>query len=132
MAYVGIDIEQFIRDPYGSGIQRVLQYLAREWPVETVQADFVVPIDDQFALLSPPQAAELLTIPFLPRPADSDLRVLVRDALRGMDPLRVKSGDLLAIYDAWLLPEVSYLPSVLERFEPVSYTHLTLPTTSRV
>jgi hypothetical protein len=29
----------------------------------------------------------------------------------------VKDGDLLAIYDAWLLPEVSYLPSVLERFE---------------
>ena len=29
----------------------------------------------------------------------------------------MKDGDLLSIYDAWLLPEVSYLPSVLRRFE---------------
>ena len=36
--YVGIDIEQFVRDPYASGIQRVLQYLALEWPVDDVQA----------------------------------------------------------------------------------------------
>ena len=28
----------------------------------------------------------------------------------------MRPGDLLSIYDAWLLPEVSYLPSVLERF----------------
>jgi glycosyltransferase involved in cell wall biosynthesis len=29
----------------------------------------------------------------------------------------VNLGDLVAIYDAWLLPEVSYLPSVLERLD---------------
>ena len=117
MTYVGIDIEQFVRAPYGSGIQRVLQYLAREWPSGDVQADFVVPMDDRYALLTPAQATDLLTIPFLPREADQDVRFLVRDHLAALDPIRVKGGDLLAIYDSWLLPEVSYLPSVLERFE---------------
>lgn len=115
--YVGIDIEQFVRDPYGSGIQRVLQYLAREWPDDAAQADFVVPIGDQFGLLTPAQAAELISIPFTPRDAGEDLRGLVTGALATMAPTLVKTGDLLAIYDAWLLPEVSYLPSVLERFE---------------
>ena len=71
--YVGIDIEQFVRDPYGSGIQRVLQYLAREWPSDIVQADFVVPFDGAHALLRPEQAAELVSIPFLPREPGSDL-----------------------------------------------------------
>ena len=52
VTYVGIDIEQFVRDPYGSGIQRVLQYLAREWPRGDVQSDFVVPVGEQYGLLS--------------------------------------------------------------------------------
>jgi len=115
--YVGIDIEQFVRDPYASGIQRVLQYLAKEWPVEQVRADFVVPLGDRFGLLTPAQAADLISIAFAPRAPGDDLRQLVSDALARMSPLVVKPGDLLAIYDAWLLPEVSYLPSVLERFE---------------
>ena len=117
MTYVGIDIEQFVRDPYGSGIQRVLQYLAEEWPSERVQADFVVPIGDTYGLLTPQQAYELLSIPFTPQEPGADLRQLVGGGLEAINPLRVKPGDLLSIYDAWLLPEVSYLPSVLERFE---------------
>ena len=64
--HIGIDIEQFVRDPYGSGIQRVLQQLARHWPAG-VGADFVVPIGDEFGLLTPVQAAEVLTIPFAAR-----------------------------------------------------------------
>ena len=44
-ARVGIDIEQFMRDPYGTGIQRVLQYLAIAWPAD-VPADFLVPAAD--------------------------------------------------------------------------------------
>ncbi|MCX6432161.1 MAG: glycosyltransferase, partial [Actinobacteria bacterium] len=80
-------------------------------------ADFVVPFDGAHALLTPEQAAELVSIPFLPREPGSDLRELVHDHLVDLNPMRVKPGDLLAIYDSWLLPEVSYLPSVLERFE---------------
>jgi glycosyltransferase involved in cell wall biosynthesis len=115
--YVGIDIEQFVRDPYGSGIQRVLQYLAEEWPADVVQADFVAPLGEHHALLTPEQAADLIAVAFAPRHPDADLRFLVRDRLAEMAPTIVKAGDLLAIYDAWLLPEVSYLPSVLQRFE---------------
>ena len=115
--YVGIDIEQFVRDPYASGIQRVLQYLAKEWPTDVAQADFVVPVGDRYGLLSPAQASHLISIAFAPRQPDDDLRQLVDTALAEVHPLLVKPGDLLAIYDAWLLPEVSYLPSVLERFE---------------
>ncbi|MDO8307646.1 MAG: glycosyltransferase [Actinomycetota bacterium] len=114
--HVGIDIEQFATDPYGSGIQRVLQYLAREWPGERVQADFVVPRGRGFALLSPVQAADVLSVPFEPRAEGDDLRAAVARALDRQEAPVVMAGDLLALYDAWLLPEVSYLPSVLERF----------------
>ena len=115
--YVGIDIEQFLRDPYGSGIQRVLQQLALNWPSDLVQADFVVPHQGEFALLTPEQAGELLSIPFQPRDKDSDLRADVEATFAAIESPRVKLGELLSIYDSWLLPEVSYLPSVLERFE---------------
>jgi glycosyltransferase involved in cell wall biosynthesis len=115
--YVGIDIEQFFRDPCGSGIQRVLQQLALNWPSDQVQADFVVPDKGEFALLSPEQAGELLSIPFLPRDKDVDLRAEVEAKLAATVASRVKLGELLSIYDSWMLPEVSYLPSVLERFE---------------
>ncbi len=66
---VGLDIEQFVRDPYGSGIQRVLQYLALTWPSGDVEPHFVVPVlyispRTEFHLLSASLAAEILTIPF--------------------------------------------------------------------
>lgn len=120
MTYVGIDLEQFVRDPYGSGIQRVLQYLAIEWPTELASADFVVPAGDQYVLLTPAQAAEVLTIPFAPRESGIDVRDLVTAAIDACDAVRVKAGDLVAIYDTWLLPEVSYLPAVLDRFTLMS------------
>lgn len=86
MRYVGVDIEQFVTDPYGSGIQRVLQYLAKEWPSGDLQADFVVPWQQGHALLSPGQAAALLSIPFTPRDPDDDLRELVLGYLADLDP----------------------------------------------
>ena len=64
MTHVGIDLEQFIADPYTSGIQRVLQYLAREWPREEVWCDFVIPFRDEFVLATPQQASTLLNEAF--------------------------------------------------------------------
>jgi glycosyltransferase involved in cell wall biosynthesis len=128
--HVGIDIEQFVRDPYGSGIQRVLQQLALHWPTY-VDADFVVPVGNEFGLLTPAQAGEVLSIPFASREGDgdgvrsTDLRDAVAGRVSDLNPQHVKAGDLLAIYDAWLLPEVSYLPGVLTRFESM---HRCLPT----
>ena len=117
MRYVGVDIEQFVTDPYGSGIQRVLQYLAREWPSGDVEADFVVPWQEGHALLTRAQAADLLSIPFTPRDPDDDLRQLVLGRLAALNPLVVTTAELLTMFDAWLLAEVSYLPSVLRRLE---------------
>ncbi len=124
MTYVGIDIEQFTHDPYGTGIQRVLQYLAQCWPEGEVQADFVVPNParvGEFLLLSPQKAATLIAIAFEHREPDSDVLGVVHEKLATFVAERevkvVKLGDLVSLYDSWLLPEVSYLPSVLERFE---------------
>jgi glycosyltransferase involved in cell wall biosynthesis len=92
------------------------------WP-DDVGADFVVPFGDEFGLLPPVQAGEVLSIPFDAREGDgdgvrgADLRDVVSVRISELAPQRVKAGDLLAIYDSWLLPEVSYLPGVLSRFE---------------
>ena len=113
---VGIDLEQFARDPYGSGIQRVLQQLALNWPTGEIEADFIFPDGDLFALLDPHQAHLILSIPFGQLEPDSDLREVVRVAIHGAEGPRVRGADLLSLYTSWLLPEVSYLPQVLERF----------------
>lgn len=117
MTHVGIDLEQFVTDPHGSGIQRVLQYLAKAWPQDGMTAEFVVPWDGGHALLTREQSAELLTIPFLPRGGEHDLREPVLARIAEFDPVPLTQAELLDVFDAWLLAEVSYLPSVLRRFE---------------
>jgi glycosyltransferase involved in cell wall biosynthesis len=117
MRHLGIDIEQFVADPHGSGIQRVLQYLAKEWPAGDLVPTFVVPWQGGHALLDRKQAADLLTIPFLPRGGEHDLTEPVQARLAEFDPAPLTSDELLEVFDAWLLAEVSYLPSVLRRFE---------------
>lgn len=115
--FVGIDLEQFVRDPQSSGIQRVLQNLARFWP-EDVDARFVVPFERGFVLITPQEAAELIDQAFLSDHAD-DIRTRVSTHLEHIASSRpiVGLSQLLSIFHAWLLPEVSYLPAVLERFE---------------
>ena len=122
MTTVGIDLEQFIRDPYGTGIQRVLQQLALNWPKGEIKAEFVVPNSrGSFTLIDRQAAAELLSLPFQERLPDDDLRQSVNEFLEQQEQrastVQVNLGDLVAIYDAWILPEVSYLPSVLERID---------------
>ena len=116
MTRVGIDLGQFIADPYASGIQRVLQYLAREWPSEEVPADFVIPFADEYLIASPHQAAELLNEAFTAA-SPTALREIVAARVQqlGDECPHVGLGTLVAIYSRWVLPEVSYLPSVLER-----------------
>ena len=121
MTHIGIDLEQFLTDPYGSGIQRVLQQLALWWPEDEASADFVVPVRGEFALLPPAEAAGLLSLPFAARDPEADLASQVRDRVESLDIPRVKAGDLLAIYDCWLLPEVSYLPSVHQRARQLAH-----------
>ena len=116
---VGIDIEQFLRDPYATGIQRVLQYLAKEWPAD-VAASFVVPmprVDDAFILLEPNQAAELLSLPFEFIGDRAHLKMAVDEWVEAHANAIRTTRQLHEEFDAWLLPEVSYLPSVVSRFE---------------
>lgn len=129
MSVIGIDLEQFVRDPYPTGIQRVLQQLALNWPSDVAEAQFVVPVDDRrFALLDPAHAGELLTLPFIDRDSDDpdfDAGHALRlDVAAAIERLRADStipkvtlGQLISLYDTWLLAEVSYLPSVLQRLE---------------
>ena len=119
---IGIDIEQFMRDPYGTGIQRVLQYLAIQWPAD-LAADFLVPAGDGLLRrLTPQQAAELISVPFAAHPPEVDLRGAVDAQVDALDAPVIAVADLPDAYGAWLLPEVSYLPAVLERFEAARRT----------
>lgn len=116
---VGVDIEQFLRDPYATGIQRVLQYLAKKWPRD-VAAAFVVPlpqVDDAFVLLAPDQAAELLSLPFEFTGDRAHLKMAVQEWVDGHADTIHTTRQLHEAFDAWLLAEVSYLPSVVSRFE---------------
>ena len=117
MSVLAIDLEQFVRDPYGTGIQRVLQGMARHWPNEVVEAQFVIPWNDELALLDSEQASALLDLPFQDHPDDVDLRFVIRDHLAELQPVRLDLGRLLALVDGWFLPEVSYLEQVLDRAE---------------
>lgn len=118
MRYVGVDLEQFVVDPQSSGIQRVLQQLARHWPNDQVHGDFVVPLGDRFLLLDAQRADALLSLAFTVNSGE-ELREAVGLHLEEL-ATQVPSVDdrtLLSIFNFWLLPEVSYLPSVLQRFE---------------
>ena len=117
MTRVGIDLEQYIVDPYGSGIQRVLQQLALLWPSDGPAADFVVPAGDGFHVLAPSDAAALLSIPFGSNAGDAgQLRQGVQAFLTSLDLPTVGLAEVLEPLNGWLLPEVTYLPSVHRRF----------------
>jgi len=120
MITVGMDLEQFLDDPFGSGIQRVLQQLAAQWPGADVRALFVVPDDGQFVVLNRDQVSAILALPFTLTRSEVEERGLaahVRDAFGSLDVSRFSSDELIETLDIWCLPEVSYLPSVLDRFE---------------
>jgi glycosyltransferase involved in cell wall biosynthesis len=97
-------------------LESLLHQLALNWPTD-VPASFVVPFQGGFGLLTPEEATGLLALPFAPRDPETDLRYLVNAFLEETVTLTVQLGDLLAVHDVWLLPEVTYLPSVLQRLE---------------
>jgi glycosyltransferase involved in cell wall biosynthesis len=121
---VGIDIEQFVRDPYGSGIQRVLQYLAITWPEGDVEPVFITPLPEsprgEFVALNPAQAAELLSIPFAPpieqTVGDRNVVEEVQLALLASGAPVLPLSQVMSTCHIWFLPEVTYLPQVLARF----------------
>ena len=112
---VGIDIEQFVRDPYGSGIQRVLQYLAITWPESDVEPVFFAPLPEspraEFLALNAAQAAELLSIPFAPpiEQTIDDRNVVeeVRLALLISDAPILSLSQVVSTCHIWFLFEVN-------------------------
>ena len=116
---LGVDLEQYVADPQSSGIQRVLQQLARTWPSEIIEADFVVPSRDGsracFALLTAQEADSLISMAFESEDSTHSLRERVLTWVESQQVPKVSEAELMAMYDAWLVPEVSYLPTVLQR-----------------
>lgn len=121
MSFVGIDLEQFVTDPYGSGIQRVLQNLAREWPREEHECSFVVPRAGKYLLLSADEAYSVISLAFS-EASHEDARRAIDASLANLAERvpSVELGSLMALFHSWLLPEVTYLPSALDRFEMFS------------
>jgi glycosyltransferase involved in cell wall biosynthesis len=113
---VGIDIEQFVLDPFASGVQRVLQYLAKEWPAN-LPARFVVPRADHYKLLTPDQAYTLISIPFDSGITGLDLGEAVTEHVHELETETCSETELMSMFTTWFLPEVTYEPSVLRRFE---------------
>jgi hypothetical protein len=75
MTTIGIGLEQFIRDPHGTGMQRVLQQPALRWPACEIQAEFVVPnARATSTLIDRATSTERLALPFVERSPGVDLR----------------------------------------------------------
>jgi hypothetical protein len=113
---VGIDIEQFVLDPFASGVQRVLQYLAKEWPAD-LPARFAIPRADHYKLLTPEQACALISIPFDSGITGLDLGKAVTEHVHQLETETCSESELMNMFTTWFLPEVSYEPRVLRRFE---------------
>ncbi|MEC8504492.1 MAG: hypothetical protein VXY57_03115, partial [Actinomycetota bacterium] len=76
MITVGMDLEQFLEDPFGSGIQRVLQQLTVHWPASDVGALFAIPHGDHFVVFDRNQAQEILSLPFTMTRSEAEERGL--------------------------------------------------------
>ena len=115
---IGIDLEQFVTDPFASGVQRVVQYLAKEWP-EEIQADWIVPSETGYALLTSDQAASVISIPFDNPMHVSELSGTICQAIKNLNAPTIAEAELDSHYDLWFLPEVCYTPTVVKRFERI-------------
>jgi len=111
--FVGIDLEQFVLDPHATGIQRVLQYLAREWPADAPAA-FVFTRHDEIVMIDPGTALTLINRAFDERSDEDDLAARIDEALE-RTPVERLARPVEETFTHWLLPEVSYSPSVLQR-----------------
>ncbi len=111
---IGIDLGQFALDPFGSGVQRVLQQLAQHWPEDT-PAEFLVPTDTGFGALEFGGAYQLLSTTFESRPADHEAPALIANRARSLFVNQVSHDRLSQRYSSWLVPEMTYDHGNLQR-----------------
>jgi len=131
---VGIDLEQFCVDPYGSGIQRVLQHMALAWPQGEIEPIFMVPLPEslrgEFIALDSQQASELLSIPFTPTTLghveDRNLVGEIAAQLLSLKAPVLTQSQVLSTCHVWFLPEVTYLDQILKRFSMMAQAMPTL------
>ena len=111
---IGIDLSQFALDPFGSGVQRVLQQLAKHWPSE-VPAEFLLPTSEGFAVLHPVASFELLSSTFESRPADHEAPELIAGQIKSLMFDEIASTKVADRYSSWLVPEMTYDSKILRR-----------------
>ena len=111
---IGIDLGQFALDPFGSGVQRVLQQLAHHWPEDT-PAEFLVPTEAGFGALDPIGAYELLSTTFESRPTDHEAPTLIANRARSLFVGELSFDQLSWRYSSWLVPEMTYDQENLHR-----------------
>ena len=111
---IGIDLGQFALDPFGSGVQRVLQQLAHHWPTDR-PAEFLIPAGDSFHVLSPEAAYQLLSTTFESRPADHEAPGIIAERAQTLLVAEVSSSEIPTRYSSWLVPEMTYNPDNLRR-----------------
>ena len=111
---IGIDLGQFALDPFGSGVQRVLQQLAHHWP-EDIPAEFLVPTEVGFGALDCAGAYQLLSTTFDSRPADHEATALIANRARSLFVNEVGHDQLSQRYSSWLVPEMTYDQGNLQR-----------------
>ena len=111
---IGIDLGQFALDPFGSGVQRVLQQLAHHWPEDT-PAEFLVPTETGFGALDSTGAYLLLSTTFESRPADHEAPALIANRARSLFIREVGHEELTRRYSSWLVPEMTYDHTNLQR-----------------
>lgn len=111
---IGIDLGQFALDPFGSGVQRVLQQLAAHWPVDH-PAEFLVPQSDGFAVLTPHAAYQLVSTTFESRPADHAAPALIAQRVQELISEHIPTEHLYRRYSSWLVPEMTYDATNLAR-----------------
>jgi len=115
---IGIDLGQFALDPFGSGVQRVLQQLAHHWPKNS-SAEFLVPTGAGFGVLDSSGAYQLLSTTFESRPADHEAPTLIASRAQSLFVNEVSRGQLSQRYSSWLVPEMTYDPGNLHRIRAV-------------
>ena len=111
---IGVDLGQFILDPFGSGVQRVLQQLSHHWPEDT-PAEFLVPTETGFGALDSVGAYRLLSTTFESRPADHEAPTLIANRAKSLFMDELSYGALSRRYSSWLVPEMTYEQSNLQR-----------------
>jgi hypothetical protein len=102
-----------------------LQYLAITWPESDVEPVFIAPLPEspraEFLELNTAEAAELLSLPFAPpfeqSIGDRNMVEEVRLVLLTSDAPILSLSLVMSTCHIWFLPEVTYLPQVLARFE---------------